>query len=204
MSDPAGPDDVMATYERVGVAWAGARDRSLFERPLLERLRGLMPGDRLLDLGCGSGDPIARHMASLGARVTGVDGAGAMLQLFRRTLPHHEAVRADMRHLALGRRFDGILAWDSFFHLDGAAQRAMFPIFAAHSCPGAPLLFTAGPAAGEAIGRVGGEPVYHASLDPGEYREHLDAAGFDVLAYRPEDPAIHGHTAWLARFRGPA
>ena len=36
-----------------------------------------------------------------------------------------------MRELALGRRFGGVLVWDSFFHLPAADQPAMFPIFTA-------------------------------------------------------------------------
>jgi hypothetical protein len=37
-----------------------------------------------------------------------------------------------MRQLALGRPFDGIVAWDSFFHLGHDDQRRMFAIFADH------------------------------------------------------------------------
>jgi hypothetical protein len=34
--------------------------------------------------------------------------------------------------LSLQRSFDGILAWDSFFHLNHDDQRRMFPVFRAH------------------------------------------------------------------------
>ena len=44
-----------------------------------------------------------------------------------------------MRKLALNRRFGGLLAWDSFFHLPAADQPTMFPIFAAHALPGAAM-----------------------------------------------------------------
>lgn len=37
----------------------------------------------------------------------------------------------------------------------------MFPVFAAHAAPGAVLMFTSGPTAGEAIGEWEGEPLYH-------------------------------------------
>ena len=106
-----------------------------------------------------------------------------------------------MRHLLLGRRFDGILAWDSFFHLRPDDQRRMFPVFRAHAAPRAALMFTSGPNHGVAIGSYQGEFLYHASLDAAEYRQLLDANGFDVVAHAVEDPSCGGHTIWLARLR---
>lgn len=103
-----------------------------------------------------------------------------------------------MRELDIGRRFDGVIAWDSFFHLGMDEQRDMFPRFAAHAKSGAPLLFTSGPAQGEAIGSYCGEPLYHASLNPEEYRSLLDANGFSVEAHVVGDLDCGGHTIWLA------
>ena len=57
-----------------------------------------------------------------------------------------------MRALDLDRRFDAALAWHSLFDLPHAGQRATPPRLAAHLAPGAPLMFTAGPAHGVAIG----------------------------------------------------
>jgi hypothetical protein len=70
--------------------------------------------------------------------------------------PHagSEMDRRDMRCLALDRRFDGILAWDSFFHLKHEDQQAMFPIFAAQAAPGAILMFNAGFGNGEVSAHI--------------------------------------------------
>ena len=104
-----------------------------------------------------------------------------------------------MRSLSLGRKFDGLIAWDSFFHLTADDQRAMFAIFRDHAASGAALMFTSGPAHGEAIGEFEGEPLYHASLDADEYRALLAAHGFRVVRHVADDPACNGHTVWLAR-----
>src|ERR1043165_4575548 len=87
-----------------------------------------------------------------------------------------------------------------FSHLRMDDQRPMFERFAAHARPGAPLMFTSGPAHGEAIGSFCGEPLYYGSLDPADYQGLLRKTGFSVLAYVPKDPRCGEHTVWLARY----
>jgi len=179
------------------------RGKSLMELPYLDSITSLIrPGAALLDLGCGTGEPIARHLIESGYAVTGVDAAPAMIALCRKRFPESAWIEADMRALALGRRFDAIIAWDSFFHLDQDEQRAMFPIFQRHIAPNGLLLFTSGPRAGEAIGKLYGEDLFHASLDPDEYRHLLGRSGFHVLHHAVEDPACGMHTIWLAQGNG--
>lgn len=80
-----------------------------------------------------------------GLRMTGVDSSPTMISFCQNRLPDQEWIVADMRQLALSRRFDGILAWDSFFHLDHDDQRQMFAIFADHASVGTVLMFNTGP-----------------------------------------------------------
>jgi SAM-dependent methyltransferase len=193
---------VVDLYRRHAGAWAADRGRGFAERGWVERFAALLdPGATVLDIGCGSGQPIAAHLASQGHHVAGVDSSPEMTALFLANLPSETAAVADMRSLSLDRGFGGLIAWDSLFHLASPEQRPMFPVFRDHALPGAPLLFTSGPAFGEAIGTLHGEPLYHASLDPGEYRLLLDRNGFDVVAHTAEDPDCGGHTVWLARRR---
>ena len=197
------PDlSVIDVYQRHGAAWAKLRGDRLIETPWLDRFCALLPAEAaVLDVGCGTGLPIAAELIRRGFDVTGVDGTPAMLALFERNLPGIPAYLADMRQLALGRRFSGLLAWDSFFHLSPGDQRGMVPRFRAHAAPGAALMFTSGDAEGHAIGELEGDPLYHGSLDPEEYRSLLDAAGFAVVAHVSRDPGCGRRTVWLARRR---
>jgi SAM-dependent methyltransferase len=197
-------DSAIDFYRRFGHLWVMERRvqaaRGLFERVWLERFAALLPpGGHVLDLGCGSGAPIAAWFIDHGYRVTGVDATPAMLDICRTHFPEQEWIDGDIRALALGRRFDGILAWDSFFHLSRDDQRAMFPRFAAHAMPGAPLMFTAGPGDGEAIGNLYGADLFHASLAPDQYRSLFADHGFAEAMHRIDDPDCGGHTIWLAR-----
>jgi SAM-dependent methyltransferase len=195
-------EDVVGLYRRRGLAWASARGERLTEAAWLDRFLGLLPPrPAILDLGCGSGDPIGYYFIDQGCELTGVDTSPDLLALCAAKFPSADWRLADMRALSLGRAFDGILAWDSFFHLDHDDQRAMFPIFRAHAGPGAALMFTTGPAHGVAIGELESEPLFHASLGPDEYRDLLDQHDFDVIAHVVEDPACGRHTIWLAQLR---
>jgi hypothetical protein len=60
-------------------------------------------------------------------------------------------------------------------------------------------MFTSGPSQGEAVGSFEGEPLYHGSLAPEEYRALLAEHGFSVVAHVVEDASCGGHTIWLAR-----
>jgi len=195
-------NQIVSLYERHAQAYDTARSRSLFEKSWLDRFLALVPaGGSVLDIGCGMGEPIARYVIERGHAVTGVDSSSSLIDLCKSRFSAQSWLAADMRSLALGRRFDGILAWDSFFHLSPDDQRRMVPVFRDHAASGAPLMFTSGPAPGVAIGSFEGEPLYHASLDAGEYRTLLDKNGFDVVAHEVEDPACGGHTVWLAQSR---
>ena len=195
-------EHIVSLYQRYAGDWDRSRNHNceLFEKGWLDRFRALVPsGGSVLDIGCGSAEPIAAYLIGRGHAVTGIDTSPTMISISRSRFPAHHWLVHDMRALALGTRFQGVLAWDSFFHLTYEHQRAMFPIFAAHAAPGAPLMFTSGPQHGEAIGSFQGEDLYHASLDPAEYRTLLGANGFSVLAYVAEDPTCGRHTVWLAQ-----
>ena len=198
-------EQIIGLYRRHARTWALKRANQrggLMEAAWIDRFLGLLPPcPSVLDIGCGSGEPIARHLAERGCKVTGVDSAPEMIAICQDNLPQQSWGLADMRSLSLGRNFDGILAWDSFFHLCQDDQRRMFPIFRSHAAPRAALMFTSGPAHGEAIGAFEGEALYHASLDGADYHALLDENDFAVVAHMVEDPTCGHHTVWLAQHR---
>src|ERR1700761_7378563 len=183
MEDAA--DRIGAHYERHALSWdADRRGASWNDKPYIARFLSLLSsGSTVLDLGCGGGSPVALHMAAQGFRVTGVDSSPTLISLCRARMPDQEWIVADMRSLALGRRFGAILAWDSFFHLRPKDQEKMFRVFAAHAAPATILMFNAGPGRGEVIGSYRGDPLYHASLDASEYAALLTNSGFELIEH---------------------
>ncbi len=193
---------IISLYQRYAIDWDRDRGRSLFEKAWLDRFLALLPQKAsILDMGCGSAEPIARYFIEKGCDVTGIDSSSTLVGMCRDRFPDQDWIVADMRMLSLDRRFDGILAWNSFFHLCPEDQRRMFPIFRRHAESKAALMFTSGPSHGEAIGTYKGEPLYHGSLDGEEYRSLLSQTGFDVVSNVVEDPNCGDQTIWLAQIR---
>ena len=194
---------IIGLYQRHADAWDKDRSRGgLYEKPWLDRFLALLPPQpSILDIGCGSAEPSAHYFIDQGCAVAGIDSSPALISMCKKRFPGQTWFVADMRGLSLSRRFNGILAWDSFFHLCPEDQRAMFPIFRNHAASNAALMFTSGDSYGEAIGNFQGEPLYHSSLDEAEYRSLLCQNGFDVVAYVARDATCGNHTIWLAQLR---
>lgn len=195
-----GPDDIRGVYDRQAAAYDAQRSRALFEARWLARFAaGLHQGARVLDLGCGTGEPIARWFNAEGFAVTGVDFSEPMLDIARRRWPGGDWRQGDMRDFDPGELFDGIIAWNSFFHLTEDEQRACIARMAGHLTETGVLMLTVGPDAGEAQGTVGNEAVYHASLSPAGYATCLEANGLRLTGFLAEDPETNRHSVLMAR-----
>ena len=103
---------------------------------------------RLLDLGCGSGRPIARYLIDQEHQLTGLDFSPDMIDLARSYFPTHEWVVGDMRYPPQTNRYDGLISWDGFFHLNASEQRQSLPLWCELLKPDGALLLTIGHEAG--------------------------------------------------------
>ena len=195
--------DTPAVYQRNAAGWDKQRNRSLYEQPWLDRFIEPLPaGARVLDVGCGAGEPIAAYLISRGLSLVGVDTSEPMITLCRERFPQHEWHVADMRTLeldaTLDETVDGVIGWDSFFHLNPEEQRQTMTLFGRLLSPRGRLLLTVGPSAGEVLGSVEGEAVYHSSLDPAEYESVLRRLGMVDVTFIPEAAACWGRSVLLA------
>ncbi|MBR9843761.1 MAG: class I SAM-dependent methyltransferase [Rhodobacteraceae bacterium] len=198
-----------AVYSRQAKAWDDQRQQThdklgLYEQVWLQTWLETLPRPaRLLDLGCGSGRPIAPFLLGQGHHLTGYDYSPEMIRLaqshFPKTdWPHADWHVADMRDPPESPRFDGILSWDGFFHLSPEEQRAALPRMSALLHPGGAMMLTVGWGEGAITGTVNGETVYHASLSTPEYVSLLEKAGFRSVSVTHNDTSVLGRCVLLA------
>ena len=192
--------NIIEIYKKHARAWTELRGDFLYEKEWLDLFLSLIPvHSTLLDLGCGSGKPIADYLIQQGHTLIGVDSSDVMIAMAQKNFPKQTWVQADMRTVELDQKFNAILAWDSFFHLTPDDQRQIFAQFAQFSVTNTALMFTSGPMAGETMGDMFGDALYHASLSQDEYRVLLKQYGFNVVKMVANDVECTGHTVWLAQ-----
>lgn len=197
MTDPIATQRV---YDQYAEVYDQNRNKSLFEKDWLDAFTQLVvPGGHILDLGCGSAEPIAGYLIECGFRVTGMDASPAMIALAKARYPNEDWQVRDMRHLPDSERYDGVIAWNSFFHLTRLDQQTTLPRLAQALRPGAPLMFTTGTSDGEALGTVAGQPVYHASLTSQHYEDILTDHGCAAKRVVLEDATCNLHSVFLAQ-----
>lgn len=123
--------------------WEGRRGATLTEQPWLSAFLAALPaaGEEILDIGCGSGVPVATADR---AGVTGVDGAATLIDRARSAFPDHRWIVEDVRTLSLTDKFQGLIGWHSFFDLPAEDQPGMFGRCGRLAAPGAALMFTSG------------------------------------------------------------
>ncbi len=187
-------------YEKHACTWDQQRPRIFFEQPWLDKFIKLLPANgQVLDVGCGTGKPITEYLLKHSFQLTGIDAASKMLEIAKSRFPQAIWINMDMRELNLTNKFDGIISWDGFFHLNQQEQRQVLSLFAKHLSPNGVLLLTIGHQAGEVTGNVGGEEVYHSSLATSEYQSILNSLKFNQIEIVLEDESCGLHSILLAK-----
>ena len=171
------------SYNRIVEQWHEYRSKTAPDSCVIDFASRIKPGGKILDVGCGTGVPLARYLAQRGFLVTGIDVSGKMIAKARElNLANAEFHHRDFFDFQPAWTYDGVLAFDSFFHIPLKRQREIYPRLSSWMNPGAWLLFTHGYTEGRRKGVMFGQPFSYSALDVGEVRQALRDNGFHIEA----------------------
>lgn len=133
-------------YNRIASQWNTARSGFYGrERDYIEAVLSAAPvGTTLLDLGCGTGRPMAEHIVSRGRRVLGLDQSEAMLAISRQWLPREQWVLSAMETYTPTEGYRGELIWDALFHIQRREHEPILRRTMARIPSGGRLMLTVG------------------------------------------------------------
>lgn len=172
------------------------------------------PGERILDLGCGTGHLTSR-IAERGAGVVGVDRADSMLAEARRSFPELTFVNADAADYVADRPFDAVFSNAMLHWVPSGRQDAVIDHIRAALRPGGRFVAEMGGTGNvksvvEAVRIEAAERGHEVDIlwyfpSLGEYTARMEGRGFEVtyatIFDRPtpldEDAGLE---AWLETF----
>ncbi|MBA4389119.1 MAG: hypothetical protein C0404_14195 [Verrucomicrobia bacterium] len=156
-------------------------------------------GGRVLDIGCGAGIPVTQRLVSRGFAIVGLDFSARMLELARKNVPEAAYELADISTWTPVGRFDGVIAWDSTFHLPPEQHVPVLGKIHGALNLGGLLMMTYGGRKGQVSSTMFGQTFQHFALASEEYSAALQQFGFNVIFTEVDDPSSAGHVILCAR-----
>ncbi len=197
------------SYDYVAAQWhSNSRGQEYVDRTLnyVESiLEGLPAGAKVLDLGCGTGNPIARHIVDRGFSLVGVDQSNELLKIAKTIVPEAAFIHGDMIETELAGIFSAAVAWDSIFHVERKNHSAIYRKLANSLEIGGRLLLSVGGSDSDDADVEGftsemfGRTFFYSGYAPNVARKLLEAEGFEIEVWEVDDPSSRGHIAVIAR-----
>lgn len=205
MDNEAAKDLVRRGYDALSARYDQAYGGDTkYQAWLAELLGELLPSSRVLDLGCGSGIPVAKTLAAAGHQVTGVDISEVQVARARESVPEAEFIHADATRLSfpLG-SFDAVVSFYALIHIPLDEQLPLLQRMATWLRPGGRFVGTTGHDAwtGSEEKWLGGEAgMWWSHADVETYREWLELSGLVVEREEFVPEGAGGHALfWAAK-----
>lgn len=178
---------------RSGVGASLVRDWAIAQLP---------PGSAIVDVGCGSGVPIAEALIGAGFAVSGIDASPRLVAAFHARFPDAPVVcEAAQISAFFDRTFDAAVCVGLIFLLSEADQAALIGRVAQALKPGGRFLFTAPLQACEWSDNLTGR--LSRALGQAAYTALLDTCGLSLVASHRDEGGNHYYEAIKPRAPEP-
>ena len=179
------------SYNNIANEWNSFRNNTKLHKYVIEFEKHLKSNAYILDLGCGTGYPNMTYLNEQGHFVHGIDMSEEMISYaidLKLANTSFELINfLDFNH---DKKFDGILAFDSLFHLSIDKHEEAFKKVSKLINKDGYFMFTHGKKEGTVEGTMYGEPFYYSTLDSDRMINILIEEEFEIITelidYRDE------------------
>lgn len=178
-----------ADYDLISEDWANLR-KALPEkdsRLFTFFVENLLARAEVLDIGCGSGVPVAKLLSDSGFQVTGIDRSANLLDKARENVPSADFRQAEMEDYRIAGMYDGVVLWDALFHLPRAEHRLILEKIFSALKPGGLLILSSGGSEKSLppfVDFMFGVPFFYDAYPVDEFIGICNAIGFTVARFR--------------------
>ena len=168
------------SYNKIAHAWGSARSNFFGrEREYIDAILSAVPnGSTILDVGCGTGRPMAEYIISQGHHIVGIDQSEEMLAIARESFPNETWVLSPMETYEPQVGYQGALIWDSLFHVRRTDHEPIISKVVSCLPSGGRIMLTVGGSAHPAFTDfMYGQEFYYDSNTPEETENILISLG---------------------------
>lgn len=148
-------------------------------------VQNLPKNGKVLDAGCGAGEPVARFMVDHGLTVTGIDISEEILKIAKKSVPEADFQVMDLTDLSFeDESFDGIAAFYSVIHVPREEHEQIFSEFNRILKQNGLILVTMGAEEweGEEEDLIEGHRMFWSHYSPEESKAIIEKAGFEIIS----------------------
>ncbi|GAA3523971.1 class I SAM-dependent methyltransferase [Amycolatopsis ultiminotia] len=188
-TDPVRSAGAAELFDAIGAGYQDAFGRPpMVDAAVRELIDVLPPSARVLDLGSGTGRPVAADLAAAGNRVTGIDVSAEMVRIAREQVPEAEFVHADVRQWHSDpASWDAVCAFFPFLQMPRADTETVLADVARWLVPGGRLALVTVPSDVEDVPvDFLGHLIRVTSFSADALVERVRATGLEVTATRSE------------------
>jgi cyclopropane fatty-acyl-phospholipid synthase-like methyltransferase len=193
-------DKVKAGYDKAAQAYQSGRDQFKNEKYLQKLTDLLVPNSTVLDVGCGSGKPVASFLVSAGHKVIGLDISEKQIELAKQNVPSASFKVRDMSALKQGEfAVDAIVSFYAIFHIPREEHTELLKKFNSFLTSGGLLLITMGSSAWQGNEQFFGVEMYWSHYGKETNVQIVQESGFEILLDEIDETGGEKHQVILAR-----
>ncbi len=108
---------IKKAYNKIADIWNKERQWYIEQPSIDEAIKYLKPSASILDVGCGSGKPIAEYLLKSGFDVYGLDFSEKLIKYAENIIPKEKLFITDICDFTTDIKFDAIICWFTLFHI---------------------------------------------------------------------------------------
>jgi ubiquinone/menaquinone biosynthesis C-methylase UbiE len=194
---------VRSGYDKIAKRYVSERESINNSREVAAFCTKVPSSAKILDVGCGTGIPIARDLVKSGFEVIGIDSSSEMVSVARQSVQGAKLLQMDMTRLGFQpESFDGLISCYAIFHVPRSSHADLFQSFHRVLKPDGIMLASVGTSAWEGVEDYHGVNMYWSHFDSFETQALVVKAGFHIEFGRNVDGGGETHHWILATKEG--
>ncbi len=191
---------VKSGYDKIAERYVEEREK-IDNWKEIEEFRVKLPEKaKILDVGCGTGIPIARYLSQNGFEVVGIDLSKEMVSVAKQNVPGARFLQMNMTEIEFPpESFDGLISCYAIFHVPRSKHAAIFQSFYRILKSDGIMLASVGASDWEAVEDYYGVDMFWSHFDPLTTQSLITEAGLDIGFGRNVESGGEVHHWILAR-----